>query len=188
MIEYFEVEILACEDGPVPHRPKPRKTAQEQYRDAVAVYVAAGGDESVQRVITAVNSLSRKLEQWYTRQLADLDLSPGEWSVLARLATAGTPLTPTRLADATNVAASSMTHRLDRMTERGLVRRSPDPGNRTRVLVELTGEGWALFEQAVREADVVESDTLAGLTRPQRDQLAALLEVVIKDLDDLETS
>jgi len=165
------------------------RSVTEQYQEAVASYVAAGGEESVQRVITAVNSLSRKLDQWYTRQLADLDLSQGEWSVIAVLATAdGKPVTPTRLADASNVAASSMTHRLDKMTERGLVRRSPDPGNRTRVLVELTTAGWELFEAAVREANVVESDILAGLSRPERDQLAALLEVVISGLDTIETT
>lgn len=172
----------------MPPRSKRAQSAEEQYQEAVATYVAAGGDESVQRVITAVNSVSRKLEQWYTRQLVDLDLSHGEWSVVAQLATSeGRPVTPSRLADATNVAASSMTHRLDKMTERGLVRRSPDPENRTRVLVELTDQGWELFEAAVREANVVESDVLAGLTRQERGQLAALLEVVISSLDDLET-
>ena len=172
----------------MPPRGKRAQSAQEQYQEAVATYVAAGGDESVQRVITAVNSMSRKLEQWYTRQLVDLDLSHGEWSVVAQLATAeGRPMTPSRLADASNVAASSMTHRLDKMTERGLVRRSPDPDNRTRVLVELTDQGWELFGAAVREANVVESDVLAGLTREERGQLAALLEVVISSLDDLET-
>lgn len=166
-----------------------KPSAQEQYREAVATYVAAGGDESVQRVITAVNSVSRKLDQWYNRQLADLDVSHGEWSVLAHLATSdGQQVTPSRLADATNVAASSMTHRLDKMSERGLVRRSPDPDNRTRVLVELTDQGWELFEAAVREANVVESDVLAGLTRKERGQLAALLEVVISSLDDFETA
>ena len=165
------------------------RSAQEQYRGAVAAYVAAGGDESVQRVITAVSSLSRKLDQWYTRQLADLGLSHGEWSVLAHLATSGSePVTPSRLADVTHVAPSSMTHRLDRMTERGLVVRAPDPANRTRVLVELTSAGWQVFEEAVREANVVESDTLSGLSRKQRRELAALLEVVISRLDDLETS
>ncbi len=168
-------------------RKKAGRTAQEQYKEAVASYVAAGGDESVQRVITAVNSLGRKLDQWYTRQLADLDLSHGEWSVVAVLATSeGRPVTPSQLADASNVAASSMTHRLDKMTERGIVRRSPDPENRTRVLVELTTQGWELFEAAVREANVVESDVLAVLKREERDQLAALLEVVINGLDEIE--
>jgi DNA-binding MarR family transcriptional regulator len=170
-------------------RKKAVRSVREQYQEAVASYVAAGGDESVQRVITAVNSLGRKLDQWYTRQLADLDLSHGEWSVIAVLATSeGRPVTPSQLADASNVAASSMTHRLDKMTERGLVRRSPDPQNRTRVLVELTTQGWELFEAAVREANVVESDVLAGLKREERDQLAALLEVVISGLDEIETA
>ncbi|PRY63604.1 DNA-binding MarR family transcriptional regulator [Knoellia remsis] len=163
-------------------------SAKQRYQEAVATYVAAGGDESVQRVITAVNSLTRKLDQWYARQLVDLDLSPGEWAVVTELAKAeGQPVTPSRLADAGNVAASSMTHRLDKMTERGLVRRSPDPDNRTRVLVELTDEGWQLFVAAVREANVVESDVLAGLTKSQRSALADLLEVVIADLDALDT-
>lgn len=161
--------------------------ARAEYQAAVAAYVAAGGEESVQRVITAVFGLSRKLDQWYNRQLADLDLSHGEWAVLAHLAKSdGTPVTPSRLAEITGVAASSMTHRLDRMASRGLVTRGPDPGNRTRVLVTLTDDGWRLFETSVREANVVESDALAVLSTRQRGKLASLLEVVIAGLDDLD--
>ena len=53
----------------------------------MAAYVAAGGDESVQRVITACLRPDPQADQWYARQLADLDLSHGEWAVLAHLAT-----------------------------------------------------------------------------------------------------
>ena len=49
------------------------QSAQRQYQAAVRAYVAAGGDESVQRVITAVYGLTRKLDKWYGRQLADLE-------------------------------------------------------------------------------------------------------------------
>ena len=49
----------------------------EDIRREVAAYVAAGADESVQRVITAVNRLSRRLNRWYDRQLADLGISLG---------------------------------------------------------------------------------------------------------------
>ena len=58
-------------------------------RQDVATYVAAGADESVQRVITSVHGLARKLKQWYDRQLADLDVSTGEWAVLSKLARDG---------------------------------------------------------------------------------------------------
>src|SRR5664279_5146670 len=92
-----------------------RQSAQQEYRADVAAYVAAGGEESVQRVVTAVHGLARKLDQWYTRQLADLDLSAGEWAVLSQLARSNEDqaLTPSQLAEASSVAPSSMTHRLD---------------------------------------------------------------------------
>jgi len=161
-------------------------TAQDTYRADVAAYVAAGGDESVQRVITAVHGLARKLNQWYARQLADLDLSAGEWAVLSQLARSdeNEALTPTQLAEATSVAPSSMTHRLDRMAQRDLIARTADPDNRTRVLITLTDEGWATFKAAVRESDMVESDVLGPLSRRQREALASLLEVLIAGLDE----
>ena len=62
---------------------KRRQTAQQEHSADVATYVAAGGEESVQRVISAVYAVTKKLDQWYVRQFADLDLTQGEWSVLA---------------------------------------------------------------------------------------------------------
>ena len=161
-------------------------TAHDEYRADVAAYVAAGGDESVQRVITAVHGLARKLNQWYARQLADLDLSAGEWAVLSQLARSDetAALTPSQLAEATSVAPSSMTHRLDRMAQRDLIARAADPDNRTRVLITLTDEGWATFKAAVRESDMVESDVLGPLSLRQREDLASLLEVLIAGLDE----
>src|SRR5664280_933536 len=162
------------------------QSAEQEYRADVAAYVAAGGDESVQRVITAVHGLARKLDQWYTRQLADLDLSAGEWAVLSQLARSDEDeaLTPTQLAEASSVAPSSMTHRLDRMAQRNLIVRATDPVNRTRVLITLTDEGWATFKAAVRESNMVESDVLGPLSRHQRENLASLLELLIKGLDE----
>ncbi len=159
-------------------------TARASYQAAVDAYVAAGGDASVQRVITAIAQVSKKLDQWYDRQLADLGISHGDWSVLSQDATAdGGPLTPSRLADAAGLAASSMTSRLDRVCRRGLVAGTPAPRTRTRVLGALTDPGWQLFAEAVRDADVVESDILAGLSLDERRELADLLEVVLIRLD-----
>ncbi len=161
-------------------------TEAERYRADVASYVAAGGEETVQRVVTAIHGLHKRLGQWYDRQLVDLGLSQGEWAVLSRLATCpeGAAVTPTQLADAVGIAPSSMTHRLDRMTERGLVSRSTDPVNRTRVKVSLTRSGWEMFSAAIQEGDVVEGDVLSALRPAERRRLAALLEQVIVALDD----
>ena len=160
------------------------ESAHEQYRAEVAAYVAAGGDESVQRVITGVHGLARRLNQWYDRQLADLDVSGGEWAVLSEIARAdGNWLTPTQLAKLAHVAPSSMTHRLDRMVDRDLVKRTPDPTNRTRILVGLTETGWALYGSTIRESNLVESDLMRGLTARQVDDLAHLLEKLLAGLD-----
>ncbi len=165
-----------------------KRSEIEELQLTVAAFVAAGADESVQRVITSVHRLSRRLNQWYDRQLADLDVSAGEWSVLGELARSegGMPLTPSQLAAAANVAPSSMTHRLDRMHERGLISRGPDPSNRTRVLVELTHAGYEIYVAAIRDADLVESDVLESLSPAQVKQLAGLLERVIAGLDDAD--
>ena len=157
----------------------------EDIRLEVAAYVAAGADESVQRVVTAVHRLARRLNQWYDRQLADLDITTGEWAVLRELARIGDDeaLTPSQLAVAASVAPSSMTHRLDRMAERGMISREQDPGNRTRVLVRMSDAGWQLYAAAIRESNVVEADLIANLSDEQVDELASLLERVIAGLD-----
>lgn len=150
----------------------------------VAAYVAVGADESVQRVIASVHRLSRRLNQWYDQKLADLNVSGGEWAVLSEIARAdGNWLTPTQLADAAHVAPSSMTHRLDRMVDRDLVQRTPDPSKRNRILVALTPAGWRLYETAIREANLVEADLMRGLTARQVDDLAYLLEELLAGFD-----
>jgi DNA-binding MarR family transcriptional regulator len=167
--------------------PTRARTPSEEHREDVALYVAAGGDESVQRVATAVHGLARRLNQWYDRQLADLDLSSGEWAVISTLVRDrdGKGCTPSELADAANVAPSSMTHRLDRMVQRGLVTRATDPENRVRVRVKLSKRGWELFRAAIRESNMIEADVLACMSASERRELARLLEVAIAGLDDL---
>lgn len=176
-------------DPPVQHRlaaPTGQPSEIDDVRRVVAAFVAVGADESVQRVITAVHRLSRRLTRWYDHQLADLQINAGEWSVLEQLARSpdDTPLTPSQLAQVANVAPSSMTHRLDRMVERGLISRTADPGNRTRVLVALTDDGYGLYAQAIRDANLVESDVLASLSEAQVHALAELLETVLTGLDE----
>ncbi|MDE9366257.1 MarR family winged helix-turn-helix transcriptional regulator [Luteipulveratus sp. YIM 133132] len=169
-----------------PRKKAPAPSERERYEAEVAAYVAAGGSEDVQRVITAVHGLHRRLSQWYSQSLTDVGLTGGEWGVISQLATAprGTVMTPTQLAGALSVAPSSMTHRLDKMTERGLVDRTPDQEKRTRVLVTLTEQGWQTFQQVIKDSDVVESDVLERLSSAQRVQLAELLEQAIAGVDD----
>jgi DNA-binding MarR family transcriptional regulator len=142
------------------------------------VYTEAGAAETVQRIVTAISRLSRRLDVFNRDRYEALDIVPHEWPVLHALALEGRNgvSNPSRLAAAAGVPASTMTHRLDRMVARGLIKRAPDPENRTRMAVSLTQAGWELFRAAVLDAEPEETDVFAPLTDAERATLAALLE------------
>jgi DNA-binding MarR family transcriptional regulator len=161
-----------------------RRTPLLEYERAVAAYTAAGGHETVQRVVTALTRLNRRLDVFYRSQFADLGLSHGEWAVLQALALEdpGSGATPSKLADLAGLSPSAMTNRLDRMAERGLLARRPDPDNRTRVRITLTDAGWALFRDAVVDAEPLEAGLLDPLSDAEQRRLADLLEKLVAGL------
>lgn len=155
-----------------------RRTPWAEYERLVRLYTDAGAAETVQRIVTAMSRLSRRLDVFYTDRFDAIEISRTEWPVLQALAIEGRGghSNPSRLADAAGVTASTMTHRLDRMVGRGLVQRSPDPENRTRTIVSLTRDGWELFRRAVLDAESDEAGVFAPLTDAERTKLAELLE------------
>jgi DNA-binding MarR family transcriptional regulator len=163
--------------------PKKTRSPYAEYEQAIAAYTAAGGQETVQRVVTALSRLNRRLDVFYRQQFEALDISPGEWGVLQSLAAEGPAGSmPSQLADVCGVSPSTMTHRLDRMVERGLIERDTDPDNRTRMRIRLTDNGAELFRRAVLDAEVVESSVLSPLDDRERRQLATLLDKVVAGL------
>jgi len=159
-----------------------RRTSElAEYQATVAGFIDAGGDSSVQRVVTALSRISKRLDDFYRQQLAELNLQRGDWGVLSELALHNEDgcSTPSRLADVTGVSPSTMTHRLDQLVDRGLVQRAPDPDNRTRMKVKLTRAGRDLFRRSIQDADLTESQVLAALDDAERAQLADLLEKVL---------
>jgi len=174
-----------AESAGIPADPSPprsrRRSGLADYQAAVAGYTAAGADADVQRVVTAISRISKRLDTYYRDQLAELELQRGDWAVLSELALHAPDecSSPSRLADVAGVSPSTMTHRLDQLVERGLVRRAPDEQNRTRVKIELTRAGRELFRRAVLDADITEAQVLARLSDRERQQLADLLEKVL---------
>ena len=146
------------------------RTPWAEYERAVRVYTEAGAAETVQRIVTAISRLSRRLDVFYRDRYEALDIVPHEWPVLHALALEGRNgvSNPSRLAAAAGVPASTMTHRLDRMVARGLIKRAPDPENRTRMAVSLTQAGWELFRAAVARCSSDRCDRTAGAAEERR--------------------
>jgi MarR family transcriptional regulator, lower aerobic nicotinate degradation pathway regulator len=70
---------------------------------------------------------------------------------------------------------SSVTGLVDRAEKRGLVERVPDPDDGRAVRIKLTRGGRAIVTKGAAEAEAEIETIAAGLTDPQRLQLAGLL-------------
>ncbi|MFE2044701.1 MarR family winged helix-turn-helix transcriptional regulator [Streptomyces sp. NPDC059477] len=104
------------------------------------------------------------------------------FATLTALADFG-PLPQHVLADRLGFQRSHLGGYLDAIEERGLVRRTRDPADRRRQLVELTGEGETLQRRLWRVAERSQDSFLRGLTEAERETLTKLLRRLL-DADD----
>lgn len=108
---------------------------------------------------------------------ATFGLQPGEFDVLATLRRSGAPyaLTPTELYEAAMISSGSMTNRIDRLEQAGLVERRRNPRDGRGTLVGLSPQGLALIDEAITGHVANQHAVVHGLTKPEQDQLSALL-------------
>jgi DNA-binding MarR family transcriptional regulator len=136
-------------------------------------------------VLSRVTRLARHLDLARRRAFARHGLETWEFDVLTALRRAGAPyrLSPGALLTQTLVTSGTMTNRIDRLVEHGLVERRPSPDDRRGVLVELTAEGLARVDAAM--ADLLDSERtlLQDLSEVDQARLAALLRVLVVQFD-----
>ncbi len=113
------------------------------------------------------------------------DLQVWEFDVLAALRRAGKPyrLAPGQLIAQTHVTSGTMTNRVDRLAERGLVTRMSNPKDGRSVLVELTPEGREQLDAALGELMAAERDLADVLTAKEQLVLADFLRRLLISRD-----
>ena len=138
-------------------------------------------DTSPMAVLSRVTRLARHLDIARRDAFGAHELEAWEFDVLTALRRSGPPyrLSPGRLLRDTMVTSGTMTNRVDRLTDKGLVVRMPDPDDRRGVLVELTAEGRRRVDAALDDLLAQERSLLDGLSIPQRATLAGLLRSVV---------
>jgi DNA-binding MarR family transcriptional regulator len=144
-------------------------------------------DPSVEGIVSRIDKLSRYLEKSGTDSLARHELSGGEYKVLVRLRLAGAPyrLSPTDLSNMLMLSSGAMTNRLDRLEERGLVARRPDPRDRRSILVELTDRGSEVLASSVREQAALEIHLVGDLSADEQERLNDLLRKLVGHFEEL---
>src|SRR4051795_6133132 len=135
-------------------------------------------------VFSRISRLARLLDRARRDAFIAHDVEPWEFDVLAALRRAGRPyrLSPGRLLRETMVTSGTMTNRIDRLAERGLVERSPDPHDRRGVLVGLTAAGKRAVDGAFETLLGSERELLAELSAGERRELAGLLKRLMTPL------
>ncbi|MDQ1037211.1 DNA-binding MarR family transcriptional regulator [Streptomyces sp. V3I8] len=145
-------------------------------------------DPQVEKIVSALGRLNRRMNVAYGRQTSALGISNAEWEVLKALVLAGAPycLGPSDLAKRLGLTPAAMTHRIDRMVAEGLVTRERDESNRVRVIVELTHEGRDKWLEAMRMATVFEEDLLQDLSQEERGVLGEVLTRLLRRVEDAQ--
>jgi DNA-binding MarR family transcriptional regulator len=142
-------------------------------------------DVSPLEVLSRVSRLARHLDRQRSAVFARHDLEIWTFDVLSALRRAGAPyeLSPGQLLAQTLVTSGTMTNRIDRLEERGLVRRRPDPADARSVRVQLTPAGRKRVDAALRDLVAREDAILGSLDDRARAALAGLLRRVVAPFD-----
>lgn len=109
------------------------------------------------------------------RELAPYDISAAQMVVLALVAN-GEADSAASLCKGISYDPGAMTRMLDRLEQKGLIRRRPHPEDRRTMNLELTGEGRALYPRLVATKDAVQRQFLRGFSEGDVDTLVGLLQ------------
>jgi DNA-binding MarR family transcriptional regulator len=137
------------------------------------------------QVLSRVARLAKHLDRARRTAFTASGLEPWEFDVLAALRRAGGDLglSPKALLQQTLVSSGTMTNRVDRLVDRGLVERRTDPHDGRGVLVVMTRRGSEAVDDAITELMALETDLLARLSKADQERLGTLLRKLSVDFD-----
>lgn len=159
--------------------------------DAVAEIVAQWRrerpdlDASPLLVIGRMARLTQLFEPHLRPPFAAAGLGNGDFDVLAALRRAGSPyrLSPGELSESLLVTTGAITKRIDRLEERGLVRREVSTSDGRGRVVILEPAGLRLVDELIGIHLANEARLLAGLGPQERRDLATLLSRLAENHD-----
>ena len=108
------------------------------------------------------------------QELAPFDISAAQFVILVALAT-GEADSASTLCRGISYDPGAMTRMIDRLEQKGLIRRTDHPDDRRRVGLELTAEGKAVYPKLRAASMAVQNRFLRGFSKSDVRQLESLL-------------
>jgi len=123
----------------------------------------------------ALGRVKMAMSEALDRELAPFDITAAQFVILSALAT-GEADSAAGLCRGISYDPGAMTRMIDRLEQKGLLRRTQLPDDRRRVGLELTAEGKAIYPELREAVAVVQNRFLRGFTRSEVRQLEIFLE------------
>jgi MarR family transcriptional regulator, transcriptional regulator for hemolysin len=133
------------------------------------------------RVETTLMATARLIRDAYDQRFAHLDLNLTQASILVYVAEFG-PVTQTKIADHLAHGRAATGASIDHLQRLGLVERQPDAGDRRAWRVVLTAAGRPVVERVCAIDEELRTELRTGLTRADRQALAAVLRCLQSNL------
>jgi DNA-binding MarR family transcriptional regulator len=115
---------------------------------------------------------------YYAKHMAQFDLKPSEFAALS-LVFENPGASQRQVADAVMISPPNMASLMERLEERGLLRRQQDPQDKRLYLLHLTDAGAQLHSQASSVVQNLEERASSMLTPDEKERLLELLAKVI---------
>lgn len=140
-------------------------------------------DVSPMGVLGRLQRSSKILTALLTDEISKLDLEYWEFDMLSTLRRAGTPfiLSPTQMFSTLMITSGTMTHRLKRLEQRGLISRKVNEEDSRSMLVCLTESGKNLIDEAIEAHLANEKRIISNIPQEKLDQLDELLVVLLEE-------
>ena len=140
---------------------------------------AAGTPERLRALPSRLLNLAAGYAQRQVgERLATLDSRKWHYATLAALEEFG-PDSQSGLSDRTGIYRSDLVATINELTARGLVVRAPDPADRRRNAITLTGEGRRHLKQLDLLIADAEAEFLAPLSGADRGELIRILKLIV---------
>jgi DNA-binding MarR family transcriptional regulator len=138
------------------------------------------------RVLWLVGRASLQGQRLLHQRFAQHELRKQHYGVLRSLAEVG-PAAQGPLADRIGIDRSDMVSLVDELEAAGHVLRSPDPTDRRRKIVSITGPGGTALDELDELVRAADEDLLAPLSEADRRTLADLLTRILPPADRSRT-
>ena len=125
-------------------------------------------------IIRLINRVRIELIDAMDRELAQFDITAPQLIVLASVANREAD-SASQLCKSISYDPGAMTRMIDRLEQKGLIRRVPHPEDRRAMTLELTVAGKALYPQLLTAKETVQAQFLGGFSVEEARQLERFL-------------